>query len=507
MKFNIEEIVKKSNNNFRDTWVKSTSLIPRNTSVKVSASNVGKSHPVRSIIQKSRRIFLYLGFDEAENRTIFPDSDVFKQYGPEAPVILDRSFYLAKLPREDIGLSNKKIIAIEKVIGPFCINKFQELLRDYKKGSIEGDDFIEELCSRLSISQEKAIELFAGEALSEFKLIKPKITNLTLRTHMTAGWYETLSALQDSKTFPLALFSVGPRYRNEQREDGTHLRVHHSASAVVLDPNMSLEAGKEITKNILLQYGFENTKFEPKKTTSNYYAKDQELEVFVKHNNKWLEIANIGMYSVISLANFGIEYPVFNVGLGIERLAMVLGNHKDIRKLTFPQFNVGGYSDQDITQLLTYHAFPNTEVGKKIALGIENTARNLRDEKSPCKFIAYEDKDILVEIVEKEKDKKLIGPAAFNEVYVKNGNILTQSESENNKRYSYISGIANKIASDIEQDIDNNEVESCHQVKIVKSLNGINLSLPADVKNYLLGEHKNIIVKGPIFITVQYKRK
>ena len=86
---------------------------------------------------------------------------------------------------------------------------------------------------------------------------------------MTATWYNTLAAIQDTEKHPIMLFSIGPRYRNEQKEDSGHLRVHHSASIVILDENMSLEAGREITKKIFRKLGFKDIKFVVKKQLQN----------------------------------------------------------------------------------------------------------------------------------------------------------------------------------------------------------------------------------------------
>ncbi|GAH91003.1 unnamed protein product, partial [marine sediment metagenome] len=81
----------------------------------------------------------------------------------------------------------------------------------------------------------------------------------------------------------------------------------------------------------------------------------------------WPEVADIGMYSPISLANFDIRYPVFNAGLGIERLAMILYEVDDMRKLAYPQFSVAEYADDDIAGAITYITSPKTARGKKIA--------------------------------------------------------------------------------------------------------------------------------------------
>ena len=69
----------------------------------------GKSHPLYDTIFKLREAYLKLGFDEVVNPVFINEDEVYKQFGPEAPAILDRCFYLAGLPRPDIGIEKDKI--------------------------------------------------------------------------------------------------------------------------------------------------------------------------------------------------------------------------------------------------------------------------------------------------------------------------------------------------------------------------------------------------------------
>ena len=278
MGFDLDGIKTRAKNNFIDAWTATAELIP--TGTEISLAKKGNPHLVRELIQKSRQILLDLGFDEVENLTLLPDSDVVKQYGPEARVILDRAFYLAEMPRPDIGLSEKRIAQLKKIAEEIDIEKLQTILRNYKKGEIEADNLIEELITGLGISDYQATDLL-DNVLPEMKELQPVPSNKTLRSHMTATWFHTIAALQDRVIFPVALFSVGPRYRNEQREDARHLRVHHSASVVVMDPEMSLDAGEAVTRDIMQQYGFSDIRFQTKMATSKYYAPGQEQEVFV----------------------------------------------------------------------------------------------------------------------------------------------------------------------------------------------------------------------------------
>jgi len=550
--FDLNQIKTQAKGNFIEAWTSTAKLIP--TGTKISLNRKGKPHLLRELIQKSREILLNLGFDEIENLTILPESDVSKQYGPEARVILDRVFYLAELPRPEIGLSAKKIAQVKKIAGEINVEKLQAVLRSYKRGEIEADNLIEELVVALKITDHQATELL-DKVFPELKKLRPIPSDKTLRSHMTATWFHTLAALQDKASFPVALFSVGPRYRNEQREDAHHLRVHHSASIVVMDPKMSLEAGREITKELVKQYGFSDARFETKIATSKYYAPGQEQEVFVSYRDYRLEIADIGMYSPVALANFDIKYPVFNAGFGIERLGMILYGMDDVRRLAYPQFSLTEYSEEDIASSITYMASPKTVRGKKIAKAIEETARRHKDEIAPCEFLAWEDKSIEVKVVEKEAGKRLIGPAGFNEICVANGTIysdiapsgvytginymhaiamgaaasienicskaakLRQSRKGGREEDKFAAKLQNQMSGNSKPDKFAAEPQmndsfftakpylqqSCitYQVKTIKHLSDLNLQIPETIRQYIEGRQEKIGVSGAVFVTIK----
>jgi O-phosphoseryl-tRNA synthetase len=498
--FDIGEVKSRAKSNFADAWTATAKLISSGT--EISLTRKGNPHLVRELIQKSRQILLSLGFDEVENLTILPDSDVVKQYGPEARVILDRAFYLAELPRPDIGLSARKIAQLKKIVEKIDIEKLQTILRNYKKGEIEADNLIEELIAGLGITDYQATELL-DKVFPEMRKLRPVPSNKTLRSHMTATWFHTLAALQNKASFPIALFSVGPRYRNEQREDARHLRVHHSASIVIMNPAMSLDAGRTVTGDILQQYGFSGIKFETKIATSKYYAPGQEQEVFINHKGTWLEIADIGMYSPVALANFDIKYPVFNAGFGIERLGMLIYEIDDVRRLAYPQFSVTEYSDGEIARSITYIASPKTARGQKIARAIEETARRHKDEIAPCEFLAWRDKSIEVKVVEKEAGKRLIGPAGFNEICVANGTIYCDIvPSGVHTGINYIHAIAMGAAAAIESSHNN----LTYQVKGIRHLSDLNLQIPESVRQHIEGQQKKIGIGGAVFVTIEAKK-
>jgi O-phosphoseryl-tRNA synthetase len=267
-----------------------------------------------------------------------------------------------------------------------------------------------------------------------------------------------------------------------------------------MDPRMSLDAGREISSEVLHQYGFPDINFETKMATSKYYAPGQEQEVFIKRGEDWIEVADIGMYSPLALANFDIRYPVFNAGFGLERLAMILYGINDVRKVAYPQFSVAEFSDEDIAKSISYIRGPGTARGAEIAKAIEETARRYKDEVAPCEFLAWKDDSVEVKVAEKEAGKRLIGPAGFNEICVKGGSIYADVlPSGTYTGINYMRGIAKAAAALIEKSKDSLEF----QVKGVKHLSDINLQIPLSVREYMEGQQKSIKIRGAVFVTIK----
>jgi O-phosphoseryl-tRNA synthetase len=206
------------------------------------------------------------------------------------------------------------------------------------------------------------------------------------------------------------------------------------------------------------------------------------------------------MYSPVSLANFGIKYPVFNAGLGIERLAMILYGIDDVRKVAYPQFSVAEFSDEEIARSITYLASPRTSRGKKIASAIEQTARKHKDEIAPCEYVAWEDDSVVVKVVEVEQGKRLIGPAGFNEICVADGTIYSDIvPSGEYSGINYMHAIAMAAAALIE---DSHE-DLTYQVKTVRHLSDLNLQIPEAILEYIERQQKKIGVRGAVFVTIK----
>ncbi len=453
-----------------------------------------------------------MGFEEVILPMLVKESDVYKEYGPEYPVILDRLFYLAGLPRPDVGLSENSIGKIVKIVPEFSKTKeLQDILRRYKKNEIESDDLVETMVSELGIREEQATGI-VDNVFSEFKKRNPVPTDLTLRSHMTALWFPVLSAVKNKWEFPIQLFTIGRKFRREQKLDATHLYASYTASFVIMAEEITLESGMDIVREFLKIIGFEGVDFRFKKATSKYYAPQTEFEIFVKHpkTGEWLEVGDSGFYSPVSLAKFDIEYPVFNAGFGIERFVMIRTGETDIRRLSYPYFyKEVEFTDEEVANAIYIEEKPRTEIGNKIMVELIKTAETCKDKESPCEFVAWkgkiDGKNVTVKIWENDKNTKLLGPAALNRIYVLDGNILGLPEDKATGTPTdirYLDALVAYAARKVEEMIEKNERELNIRIRMAKKSSDVNIGIQAPIRRFITSNSKKIDIRGPIFFGV-----
>jgi len=527
-KINIWEILRRvEREGFERVWMESSSFLPKAKGrLDLTPGRRGNSHPLFDLIEKMRQLFLDLGFTEVNNPIIVDETEVYKQYGSEAPIILERCYYLAGLPRPDIGLSKAKCLEIERM-GVKLDEERKEALkavfRRYKRGEIASDDLVEEVAGALGVSGGTATAILS-EVFPEFTELRPQPSTLTLRSHMTTSWFLTLQALQHKWALPIKLFSVGIRFRREQREDATHLRAHHSASCVVMDEEVSVEDGERITRALLEPLGFRKFRFVQKKVTSKYYAPGTEYEGYIFHDtlNRWVEVANFGLYNPIALARYGLEYPVLNVGVGVERVALVFYGQTDIRKLAYPQFYLKlELSDAEIAKMVRIELKPKSAVGWEIQRAIISTALKHADAPAPCEFLAYEGKVknrlVRVYVYETDAGARLLGPAALNQIYVYDGNVLGIPEEGLNHvaivrearakgvpvGFSYLDAVASLAAFRVEEALEKGLGEVNVRVRVAKRPSDVNVRVDEPARLYITGKGRRIEVTGPVFIGVR----
>jgi O-phosphoseryl-tRNA synthetase len=522
MKFDAEEFRQRAKEDFEEAWHAGPSVLtPPGADRTYPRLQYRRAapHPVFSTIQKLREVYLAMGFDEAENAIIVDEQEVYRQFGPEAMAVLDRVFYLGGLPRPNVGIGKDQVEKIAKIIGRQLSEADEEGLRKtlhaYKKSAIDGDELTHELATVLSTDDALVIEIL-DKVFPEFRDLKPESGRQTLRSHMTSGWFQTLGAIWEKVPHPIMLFSIDRCFRREQAEDAHRVMSYHSASCVIAGEEVTVEDGKAVARALLTSFGYTDFEFRPDEKRSKYYMPDTQTEVYASHpKHGWVEVATFGIYSPSSLAGYGIGIPVMNLGLGVERLAMITTGLNDIREVCFPQFFPRQYSDIDIASAVRLDQEPATLAGKQVVRAIRDMAIANSTVIGPCSFRVWEGemygRYISVFVEEPEEGAKLLGPACMNEVFVHNGSILGVPDTEKFASVrregvftgiSYLEAVAAGAAASIELAVRCGKGVSV-QTKMARLPGDINLRIAQYAMRFMTDNNHKIDVRGPVFLTIR----
>jgi O-phosphoseryl-tRNA synthetase len=545
MKFVPEDWKRKAHENFERAWHEGPSVLtPHGQAGQYPRLGYrrAQAHPVFAAINRLRETYLALGFDEVENPVIVDEQDIYRQFGPEAMAVLDRVFYLGGLPRPNVGIAKKQLDEINEILQshksplvhrdsvPVGTSKhhntyqlmtketeerLRETLHAYKKSEIDGDELTIELAKVLGVDDALVVHILDA-VFPEFRALTPESSRSTLRSHMTSGWFLTLGSIWERTPLPLRLFSVDRCFRREQAEGPTRLMTYHSASCVVAGEDITNEEGKAVSEALLSAFGYTDFRFQPDEKRSKYYMPDSQTEVYARHPvHGWVEVATFGMYSPSALAEYGIGIPVMNLGLGVERLAMIAYNANDLRQLVYPQFFPRTIADHEIARAVHLRNEPVSPEGKMLAAAIARVAAANATSQGPCSFDAWEGMlggvKVKVIVEETESNAKLCGPACANEVFVHEGSILGVPDTEKWKPVrtggvttgiTYLTAVAALAAARIEE-AARCKTTTTVQVKMAKLPSDINLKIEDYAMRFITDKKKKVDVRGPVFLSVR----
>ena len=262
----------------------------------------GRKHPLRVIMEKIRTIFIEMGFKE--------------MYGPWVELAfwnMDSMFIPQDHPAREIQdtfyLDNPKYGKVKDRELVEIVRQVQE--NGYDTGSLGWQQpWSEEVASRV-----------------------------LLRTHTTAVTFRVLGKLIRKGIIkpPVKFFSIGRVFRNEAI-DWKHLAEFHQVEGFVVAENLTLRSLMGYIKEFYSKMGIKKLKFKP---TYNPYT-EPSMEIFAWHNkvSKWVEVGNSGLFRPETLRPYGIKQPVIAWGLAVERLASIVYEVEDIRKLIGPMVDV-----------------------------------------------------------------------------------------------------------------------------------------------------------------------
>jgi phenylalanyl-tRNA synthetase alpha chain len=131
---------------------------------------------------------------------------------------------------------------------------------------------------------------------------------------------------------PLAFISGGKVFRKD--DDATHLPMFHQIEGICVDKNINFANLKDLIFKIVHELFGNDIELRFRPSYFPFTEPSAEVDI-LSEDGKWLEILGCGIVNPIVLENCGIDTDKFSglaFGLGIERIAMLKHNVKDIRE-------------------------------------------------------------------------------------------------------------------------------------------------------------------------------
>ena len=267
-----------------------TKLRKFNVSADGPQTYPGKIHPLQQIIERTREIFLQMGFTEIRGpliETAFWNFDALFQPQDHPAREMQDTFYLSN-PKAG-RLPKKTIVDV--------------VARAHEDGWTTGS---------------------RGWG---YKWSHSEAKRLLLRTHTTA---ETIKYLSKHKKVPIKVFSVDKVYRNEQLTY-KNTAEFYQIEGIVVDKGVTFRDLMGTLKAFYSRFGLEKVQFWP--CYFPYTEPSAQAMVYVPKLKHWMELCGMGIFRPEVLAPMGIKHPVLAWGGGLERIAMLELGLKDIRLL------------------------------------------------------------------------------------------------------------------------------------------------------------------------------
>ncbi len=250
----------------------------------------GKIHPLQQVIERTREIFLEMGFTEIRGplvETAFWNFDALFQPQDHPAREMQDTFYVS---------TPKSGTLPEKTI-------LKAIAETHENGGKTGSK---------------------GWG---YKWSRKEAKRLVLRTHTTA---ETIKYLSEHKKPPIKVFSVDRVYRNEQLTY-KHAAEFHHVEGIVMDKGVTLRDLMGTLRAFYNRFGLKKVQFWP--CYFPYTEPSAQAMVYVPKIKHWIELCGMGMFRPEVLTPLNIKHPVLAWGGGLERIAMLELEIDDIRLL------------------------------------------------------------------------------------------------------------------------------------------------------------------------------
>ncbi|MDC0501680.1 phenylalanine--tRNA ligase subunit alpha [Euryarchaeota archaeon] len=250
----------------------------------------GRPHPMQSLIERIRSVFLEMGFSEIEG-------DYVQSAGWNMDALFIPQSHPARTMQDTFYLDEPKEIDIP-----------EDMLDLWASVHESGHD--------------------TGSLGWGAKFDKEESKRGLLRTHTTVN---TVKHIAENPEIPCRVFGIGRVFRQETI-DRTHLPEFHQIEGIIHEPNASLPMLISTLKTFYSKMGYPDVRVRP----AYFPYTEPSVEVEVYWRGKWLELGGAGIFRPEVTEPLGSEWPVCAWGMGLERLAMLVLELDDIRELYQP---------------------------------------------------------------------------------------------------------------------------------------------------------------------------
>ncbi len=262
----------------------------------------GRKNPLRYLMEKIRHIFISMGFREMRSNWVETEFWCFDSMW---------------IPQDHPAREMQSTFWLEKPSSGFIRDK--EILARVKEVQENGGD--------------------TGSTGWRLPWSENIAKRCILRTHTTATTFRVLGyGIKTGKIKPpVKFFAIGRVFRNETI-DWKHLAEFHQIEGFVIAPNLTLRSLMGYIREFYWRMGIKKLRFKP--TYNPYTEPSMEIFAWHKKTGRWVEVGNSGMFRPETLAPYGVKWPTIAWGLALERMAMLIWDIEDIRKVLGPSVDL-----------------------------------------------------------------------------------------------------------------------------------------------------------------------
>ena len=272
-----------------DSWI-GAEFKPFDVQAPAPTPTGGRRHPMQSLIERIRSVFLEMGFSEI-------DGDYIQSAGWNMDSLFIPQSHPARTMQDTFYLDQPEKVEIE--------DSYLDLwARVHEHGHDTGS------------------RGWGGE------FDKDESQKALLRTHTTVN---TVRHIAENPSQPSRVFGIGRVFRQETI-DRTHMPEFHQIEGIIHEPGASLPMLISTLKTFYAKMGYPDVRVRP----AYFPYTEPSAEVDILWKGEWLELGGSGIFRPEVTEPLGTEWPVCAWGMGLERLAMLILGLDDIRQLYQP---------------------------------------------------------------------------------------------------------------------------------------------------------------------------